>query len=132
MDKKKFDRKPKKKAKKTEEKNENIEEDIEEEKDSDNNSDSEDQEEIKTGSFDYLRDMKHRTLNIKSPAFKKLIKERETLSTKLSNLETKSAEQIWLEELEELKLAYIKWDRATDLEGDGPKKISIKKPKHKA
>jgi len=76
--------------------------------------------------FDYLLDMRARSLNIQSKVFKNLEKECESLKKKIVELEAMTVEEIWKGELKELKEAYFKWvkiaDANKDKEGGGKKK----------
>lgn len=82
------------------------------------------------GTFDYLLDMKVRTLNVKSSLYKKLINDRESLVTKIDELTKISCSEIWIRELDELVKEYPKWERSADScdhEGAKKKKRLIKK-----
>lgn len=63
------------------------------------------------GSFDYLLSMQIKCLNISSVAYKKLEKERMKLDEQIKELENTTVEELWKKEMNELKIAYDKWEK---------------------
>jgi hypothetical protein len=128
MDEKKYDRKPlpkKGKARAV------TTEDAEEEDAEDAEGDAEDEKGSSSGSgsgsgsgagekatFDYMLDMKARSLNIRSRVYKNLEKEWESLKQQIAELEGKTPERLWLDELAEFKAALLKWLPVADENGN--------------
>ena len=130
MDKLGFDRKEKSSRKKKSSKDEEQDDEEPEQEDNDDEEDEE-QEEVKENTiknFDYLLDMKRRTFNIKSKMYKKLETDKEKLEKTISDTEKTSAEQMWKNDLQELKEAYPKWDKKS-IEDDNQN--AKQKPKKK-
>lgn len=123
----KFDRKPVASRCKTKaiehQDNDAVEDDVEdesEEPDEVNGKDEIDSRPIKNATFDYLLDMRARSLNIQSRVFKALEKERDNLQEKIVKLEAISIEKMWQTELDELKDTYTnKWLKVADCDSKG-------------
>jgi DNA gyrase/topoisomerase IV subunit B len=75
-----------------------------------------------SGTFDYLLSMQIKCLNISSLAYKKLEKERAQLQEQISELENTTVEKLWKEEMEELRAAYLKWEKKMENEAKAPTK----------
>lgn len=111
-----FDKKPKKSKAVKKDDDEDKEEDDEDKEEEDND---------KKFTFDYLLDMKHRSINIKSKAYQLLTKERDSLNEQIISLEKTTEKQIWLRELDELVDNYSKWiavEKKRDGDGQSKKK----------
>lgn len=78
------------------------------------------------GTFDYLLDIKARSLNIQSTMYKKLLQEERTLRDKIKVLEGKTAEIMWKEELDEFKINYNKWLKIVGSENKPSRRKKIK------
>lgn len=80
-------------------------------------------------SYDYLLDMKVRSLNVRSKVYKGLLNDEESLKDKVSSLESITEEDLWKKELSELKAAYPKWEKVADSgDSDESKKKGRKVP----
>ncbi len=101
-----------------------------EEDDEEKDNDEEDEEPEKKGTFDYLLDLKTRSLNIKSNVYKKLVIEKDNLVEHITKLDNTNEKDIWRSELLELKSNYIKWLKVAD-GGENSKSASKKKKSKK-
>lgn len=91
-------------------------------------SDNEADEEELDFTYDYLLDMKIRSLNIKSEAYKNLQNKRENILEEIDTLENTTSEDLWLVELQEFETEYGKWTKAQ--ESNETKKVkNLKKAK---
>jgi len=94
---------------------------------SDVESDDEDVENIEM-TYDYLLDMKIRSLNIKSESYKALLNKREKLNEAIDTLKNTTLENMWLAELQEFETEYNKWVKVQE-KNETEKVKNIKKTK---
>ena len=94
---------------------------------SDVESDDEDVENIEM-TYDYLLDMKIRSLNIKSESYKALLNKCEKLNEAIDTLKNTTLENMWLAELQEFETEYNKWVKVQE-KNETEKVKNIKKTK---